>query len=71
VLLELGALAHGADGDTLGCRVRRSRRTGSGASRAREGLYKALSPDGNPEFSTIMKVIRALDLRLRGGPADG
>jgi probable addiction module antidote protein len=31
---------------------------------AREGLYKALSPDGNPEFATIMKVIRALGIRL-------
>jgi probable addiction module antidote protein len=37
----------------------------------REGLYKALSPDGNPEFSTVMKVIRALGLRLRGAPAHG
>jgi probable addiction module antidote protein len=32
----------------------------------REGLYKALSPDGNPEFATVMKVIRALGLHLRG-----
>lgn len=32
---------------------------------AREGLYKALSEEGNPEFGTIMKVIRALGLRLR------
>ncbi|SDY67039.1 probable addiction module antidote protein [Nitrosomonas sp. Nm58] len=31
---------------------------------AREGLYKALSADGNPEFSTILKVIKALGLRL-------
>jgi probable addiction module antidote protein len=31
---------------------------------AREGLYKALSADGNPEFSTVMKVIKALGLRL-------
>lgn len=31
---------------------------------AREGLYKALSPDGNPEFTTVMKVIKALGLRL-------
>ena len=31
---------------------------------AREGLYKALSPDGNPEFATIMKVIKALGLKL-------
>jgi|SRR3990172_4483191 len=37
----------------------------------REGLYKALAPDGNPEFSTVMKVIRALGLRLRGAAAHG
>ena len=37
-----------------------SRDTGLG----RESLYKALSPAGNPEFSTIMKVIDGLGLRL-------
>ena len=37
-----------------------ARETGLG----RETLYKALSPDGNPEFSTILKVVRALGLRL-------
>lgn len=31
----------------------------------RESLYKALSPEGNPEFSTILKVINALGLQLR------
>ena len=30
----------------------------------RESLYKALSPSGNPEFSTIMKVVQALGFRL-------
>ena len=30
----------------------------------REGLYKALSVEGNPEFSTIMKVMRALGVKL-------
>ncbi len=35
----------------------------------REGLYKALSPDGNPEFATVMKVIRALGLHLHGSAA--
>lgn len=30
----------------------------------RESLYKALSANGNPEFATIMKVIKALGLRL-------
>lgn len=36
---------------------------------AREGLYKALSADGNPEFATIMKVIKALGLKLHAVPA--
>lgn len=30
----------------------------------RESLYKALSPDGNPEFATILKVVRSLGLSL-------
>ena len=37
-----------------------ARQTGLG----RESLYKALSPEGNPEFSTVLKVIRALGLKL-------
>jgi len=31
----------------------------------RESLYKALSAQGNPEFATVMKVIRALGLKLK------
>jgi probable addiction module antidote protein len=30
----------------------------------REGIYKALSPQGNPSFATVWKVARALDLEL-------
>ncbi len=30
----------------------------------RESLYKALSAGGNPEFATVLKVIRALGLKL-------
>ena len=30
----------------------------------RESLYKALSPGGNPEFVTVLKVVRALGLKL-------
>ena len=30
----------------------------------RESLYKALSPEGNPEFATVLKVVRALGIRL-------
>jgi probable addiction module antidote protein len=30
----------------------------------RESLYKALSGEGNPSFATILKVIKALGLKL-------
>ncbi len=30
----------------------------------RASLYKALSPEGNPEFATVLKVIQALGLKL-------
>ncbi len=31
---------------------------------SRESLYRALSEEGNPSFATILKVARALGLRL-------
>ncbi len=43
-----------------------SRDTGLG----RESLYKALSIEGNPEFATILKVFRALGLRLQVIPLE-
>lgn len=56
----------GAIADALGAIARSgnlselARRTGM----SREGLYKALSADGNPSFATILKVSKALGLRL-------
>jgi probable addiction module antidote protein len=35
------------------------------AGLGRESLYKALAPDGNPEFATVLKVVRALGLKLK------
>ena len=35
------------------------------AGMSREGLYKALSEAGNPTFTTVMRVTRALGMRLR------
>lgn len=35
------------------------------AGLSRSGLYKALSGEGKPEFSTIMKVMHALGVQLR------
>ena len=37
-----------------------ARRAGLG----RQNLYKALSPDGRPEFDTVLKVVQALGLKL-------
>ncbi len=34
------------------------------AGLGRESLYKALSANGNPEFATILKVVRALGLQF-------
>jgi probable addiction module antidote protein len=34
------------------------------AGLSRESLYKALGKDGNPSFATILKVARALGVRL-------
>jgi probable addiction module antidote protein len=31
----------------------------------REGLYKTLSKDGNPSFAAILKVMKALGLKLK------
>ncbi|MGV1788743.1 putative addiction module antidote protein [Rhizobium lusitanum] len=35
----------------------------------RSALYRALSGDGNPEFATILKVVKALGLKLTPVPA--
>ncbi len=35
---------------------------------SREGLYKALSPEGNPTFSTVAKVAKALGFKLTVQP---
>ncbi len=42
-----------------------ARKTGMG----RESLYKALSSKGNPELGTVLKVVRALGLKLHATAA--
>ena len=39
------------------------------AGLSRESLYRALSQDGNPSFATILKVARALGVRLHAQAA--
>jgi probable addiction module antidote protein len=62
-----GSLVRAALGDIAKARGMAQVARDTGMSR--EGLYKALSAEGNPEFATVMKVIKALGLRLHGAHA--
>jgi probable addiction module antidote protein len=59
---EDAALLAAALGDIARARgmVRLAKATGL----TREGLYKALSKDGNPSLDTVLKVVKALGLKL-------
>ena len=57
------ALIAAALGDVA--RAKGMTRIASEAGLGRESLYKALSPDGNPELATVLKVLRALGLSLK------
>lgn len=37
----------------------------------RQSLYKALSESGNPEFSTVVKVLAAVGVKISAAPATG
>jgi len=70
VLVEAGddpAFITKALGDVA--RARGMAQTARDAGITREGLYKALSEDGNPSFATILKVLSALGLRLHVEPS--
>jgi probable addiction module antidote protein len=62
-----GSLIRAALGDIA--RARGMSQLAKDTGLAREGLYRALSPDGNPEFATIMKVVKALGLKFHAGSA--
>lgn len=52
---------------TLGdiVRARRMALVAEETGLGRESLYKSLSPNGNPEFATVLKVVRALGFRFQ------
>lgn len=58
---DANLIAH-ALGDVA--RARNMSRLAREVGMTREGLYKALSSEGNPSFATIMKVAKALGLKL-------
>jgi probable addiction module antidote protein len=55
------------DGDVA--RARNMSQLARDTGMTREGLYKALSGDGNPSFATVIKVAHALGLRMAFKPS--
>jgi probable addiction module antidote protein len=51
-------------------RVKGMTQVAQAAGLGSESLYKALSSEGNPEFATVLKVVRALGLRLKVSAQD-
>jgi probable addiction module antidote protein len=67
--LETGDPAFVADAIGTVARAKGMAQIAKQAGLGRESLYKALSAEGNPEFATVLKVIRALGLKLTAEPA--
>jgi len=69
--LEEGGDDPGFMAEALGviARARNMSELARAAHISREGLYKALSKDGNPSFGTVLKVAKALGLKLTVQPA--
>jgi probable addiction module antidote protein len=61
------ALVAAALGDIA--RARNMSQLAKDVGMTRAGLYKALSPDGNPSFATISRVAKALGLKVTVHPA--
>ena len=67
--IEIGDPAFIADELGVVARAKGMGQIAKDAGLSRESLYKALSADGNPELGTILKVMKALGLRLSVGTA--
>ena len=67
--LETGDADFVRDALGLVARARGMSEIAKSAGLNRESLYKAPGETGNPEFSTVMRIVRALGLRLSVRPA--
>lgn len=68
--LDIGDPAFIADALGVVARARGMSQIAKETGLGRESLYKALSPDGNPEFATVLRVLKALGLRLSVSPVE-
>lgn len=69
--LETGDAAFVRDAVGIVARARGMSDIARAAGVNRESLYKALSDKGNPEFGTMLGVLRALGLELAARPLKG
>jgi probable addiction module antidote protein len=67
--LETGDADFVRDALGLVARARGIGRIAKSAALNRESLYKALGESGNPEFGTVMRVLKAMGLKLSARPA--
>jgi probable addiction module antidote protein len=67
--LETGDAEFIRDALGLVARARGVAKVARSAELNRESLYRALGEDGNPEFATVMRVVRALGLTLSARPS--
>jgi probable addiction module antidote protein len=77
-VMYLAAIMDEADGDekliaaAIGdiARARGMMQVSRDTGMAREALYRALSSEGNPSFATVLKVTKALGIKLTAVAAD-
>ena len=65
VVLVVEILNNKSTYNTLELTSGRMAKIARAAGLGRESLYKALSQGGNPELATVLKVLRALGLKLK------
>jgi probable addiction module antidote protein len=66
--LETGDPAFVRDALGLVARARGVAEIAKSAKLNRESLYKALGESGNPEFSTVLRILRAMGIALSARP---
>ena len=67
--LETGNIEFIRDAVGVVARARGMGRIAKETGLNRESLYKALGESGNPEFGTVIRIVRALGLTLAARPA--
>lgn len=71
LVLEEGDSAELTHALGVAARARGMTEIAKAAGLSRESLYKALRPDANPRFDTVVRVCAALGVRLMAQPTRG